>query len=156
MNKLSQRDAHIVTSDAFANSINILSTTRSYIERTMVREDEPRNPDFEHSLRVRYNQLVLDKSDELSTCVKLYKQHELRVAEWLTTNHLIAEGIVREEKSGDAFIVGYLEAWNSMLKVVDSKHEEFDHPYHRALDVICVDRAKRFQDAINQLREGAR
>ena len=114
MNKLSQRDAHIVTSDAFANSIQILSTTRSYIERTMVREEEPRNPDFEHSLRVRYNQLVLDKSDELSTCVKLYKQHELRVAEWLTTNHLIAEGIVREEESGDDFIVGYLEAWSEL------------------------------------------
>lgn len=114
MNKLSQRDAHIVTSDAFANSIQILSTTRSYIERTMVREEEPRNPDFEHSLRVRYNQLVLDKSDELSTCVKLYMQHELRVAEWLTTNHLIAEGIVREEESGDDFIVGYLEAWSEL------------------------------------------
>ena len=114
MNKLSQRDAYKVTSDAFANSIQILSTTRSYIERTMVREEEPRNPDFEHSLRVRYNQLVLEKSDELSTCVKLYMQHELRVAEWLTTNHLVAEGIVREEESGDDFIVGYLEAWSEL------------------------------------------
>lgn len=155
MNKLSQRDAYKVTSDAFANSIQILSTTRSYIERTMVREEEPRNPDFEHSLRVRYNQLVLDKSDELSTCVKLYKQHELRVAEWLTTNHLIAEGIVREEESGDAFIVGYLETWSSMTESLP-KFEEVEHPYHKALDVICVDRANRFQDAVNQLREGGR
>ena len=149
MNKLSQRDAYKVTSDAFANSIQILSTTRSYIERTMVREEEPRNPDFEHSLRVRYNQLVLEKSDELSTCVKLYKQHELRVAEWLTTNHLVAEGIVREEDSGDDFIVGYLEAWNGMMLSLP-KYEEVEHPYHRALDVICVDIANR------QLREGGR
>jgi hypothetical protein len=123
----------------------------------MVREEEPRNPDFEHSLRVRYNQLVLDKSDELSTCVKLYKQHELRVAEWLTTNHLIAEGIVREEESGDAFIVGYLETWNSMTESLPwPKFEEVEHPYHKALDVICVDNANRLQDAINQLREGGR
>ena len=58
-------------------------------------------------------------------------------------------GIVREEDSGDDFIVGYLEVWNGMMLSLP-KYEEVEHPYHRALDVICVDIANR------QLREGGR
>lgn len=94
-----EREQAMVENANFAKGISLAERTRRYIETTIVREEEPRNPEVEASLREEMTTIIderLTRAEDIATttptCAKLYRKHEERVLEWLT------QEVIAEEK----------------------------------------------------------
>ena len=94
MNKeiMTEREHAMIENANFAKGISLAERTRRYIETTIVREEEPRNPEVEASLREECKRFCTEVNQSNSpTCVKLYKQHEVEVIVWLQSEIITEE-----------------------------------------------------------------
>ena len=97
MNKeiMTEREHAMIENANFAKGISLAERTRRYIETTIVREEEPRNPEVEASLREECERFCTEVNQSNSpTCAKLYKQHEVRVLEWLQQEVITEENFL--------------------------------------------------------------
>lgn len=91
--RYTEREHAMIENANFAKGTSLAERTRRYIETTIVREEEPRNPEVEASLREEMVIFSTEVNQSNSpTCAKLYKQHEVRVLEWLQ------QEVITEEK----------------------------------------------------------
>jgi len=102
-----EREHAMIENANFAKGVSLAERTRRYIETTIVREEEPRNPEVEASLREEMTTIIderLTRAEDIATttptCARLYKNHEERVLEWLT------QEVITEQK----FIAGIANA----------------------------------------------
>lgn len=81
---MTERECEMIENANFAKGVSLAERTRRYIETTIVREEEPRSPEVESSLREEMAIFSTEVNQSNSpTCARLYKNHEVRVLEWL-------------------------------------------------------------------------
>lgn len=146
---MTERENAIVENANFAKGISLAERTRRYIETTIVREEEPRNPEVEASLREEMNTIMderLTTTEDIATttptCAKLYKNHEERVLEWLAQEVITEEQFINgvsnaleAQEMRTQQLVGYLcelrkiqnakEVMNAMPRFSDDEEREY-------------------------------
>jgi len=149
MTTFTEREHAMIENANFAKGISLAERTRRYIETTIVREEEPRNPEVEASLREEMNTIMderLTTTEDIATttptCAKLYKNHEERVLEWLAQEVITEEQFINgvsnaleAQEMRTQQLVGYLcelrkiqnakEVMNAMPRFSDDEEREY-------------------------------
>lgn len=145
-----EREHATIENANFAKGTSLAERTRTYIEATIVREEEPRVPEIESGLREEMAEIMeerLTTTEDIATttptCAKLYRKHEERVLEWLAqeviTEEQFINGVINALEAQEMrtqLLVGYLcelrkvqnakEVTNAMPRFSDDEKREYN------------------------------